>query len=72
VVTIDTFRHSRPSRVSVRVTTEELLDQAIDWMKRRVTVVVTGRVAPRGSDRFTEQDDSITTLAATHLPGLEI
>jgi hypothetical protein len=72
VVTIDTMRNSRPSKVSVRATTDLLLDEAIDWMKRRVTVVVTGRIVRRGSDQFAEQDDSITTLAATHLPGIEI
>lgn len=70
VVTIDTFRNSRPSRVSVRVTTDPRLDEAIDWMKRRVTVVITGRIARRGADLFAEQDDSVTTLAATHLPGV--
>lgn len=66
VVTIQTVRGARQCHVSVNVSPERL-DQALDWMKQRSTVLLTGRVHRTGANLFSDRRDSVGLLAHTQL-----
>ncbi len=68
VVTVDTWRNNRNVHVKVRITNDELLDTALDWMKKRSTVAIEGRVGQKGTPGlFLDRDDGIEPLASKQL-----
>lgn len=66
-VTIDTFRRSRATHVSVRVTDGERFNSALDWMKRRTTVALEGRITRQGSALASDRANGIEPLSARQL-----
>lgn len=66
-VTIDTIRKSRSAHVSVKVTDDERFDNALDWMKRRTTVTVEGRITRQGSTLMSDRPNGIEPLSARQL-----
>lgn len=67
IVTIDTFRKSRSTHVSVRVTDEQRFDDALDWMKRRTTVALEGRISRQGSILISDRNNGVEPLSARQL-----
>jgi hypothetical protein len=66
VVTVQVSRHSRPAHVSVNVSRERL-DEALDWMKARATVVVQSKVHRTSSGLIADSRDAVSTLASHQL-----
>ncbi len=66
-VTIDTFRKSRSTHVSVRVTDDRRFDDALDWMKRRTTVALEGRVSRQGNVLMSDQNNAVEPLSTRQL-----
>lgn len=66
-VTIDTFRKSRSTHVSVKVTDDERFDSALDWMKRRTTVALEGRITRQGSILMSDRANGVEPLSARQL-----
>jgi len=67
IVTIDTFRKSRSAHVSVRVTDDERFDNALDWMKRRTTVALEGRIGWQGNSLMSDRANGVEPLSARQL-----
>ena len=67
VVTIDTFRKSRSTHVSVRVTDDQRFDDALDWMKRRTTVAVEGRIGRQSNVLMSDRHNGVEPLSARQL-----
>lgn len=67
VVTVQVSRSARPAHVSVNVSRERL-DEALDWMKARATVVVQSRVHRTSTGLIAESRDAVTSLASHQLP----
>lgn len=68
VVTIDTVRNARNAHVNVRISNDERFDEAVEWLKRRTTVVVEGRIAHEAGGLFSDRRDGIEPLTARQLP----
>lgn len=66
-VTIDTFRNSRSTHVSVRVTDDRRFDDALDWMKRRTTVALEGRISRQGNVLMSDRHNGVEPLSARQL-----
>ncbi|OLT39427.1 hypothetical protein BJF86_08350 [Serinicoccus sp. CNJ-927] len=66
-VTIDTFRKSRSTHVSVRVTEDQRFDDALDWMKRRTTVALEGRISRHGNVLMSDRHNGVEPLSARQL-----
>lgn len=60
-VTIDTYRNGRPAHVHVNVSNDGL-NRALDWMKRKDTVVTQGTVRRVGDGLQADGIDNIRTL----------
>lgn len=67
VVTVQVSRNARPAHVSVNVSRERL-DDALDWMKARATVVVQSKVHRTSTGLIADSRDAVTTLASHQLP----
>lgn len=67
VVTVQTSRNARPTHVLVNVSRDRL-DQALDWMKARATVVVQSKVRRTGNGLMADSRDAVSTLASHQLP----
>lgn len=67
-VTVDTMRNSRSAHVNVRVTEDERFDDALEWMRRRTTVALEGRIRREGSGLFTDRANGVEPLSARQLP----
>lgn len=67
VVTVQVSRNARPAHVSVNVSRERL-DEALDWMKARATVVVQSKVRRTSTGLIADSRDAVTTLASHQLP----
>src|SRR5690606_1130660 len=67
VVTIDTFRKSHSAHVGVHVDDEERFHQALDWMKRRTTVALEGRITRQGSVLMSDRMNGVEPLSARQL-----
>lgn len=68
---IDTVRSSRPAHVGVNLTNDELFDNALEWMKRRVTVVLEGHINRVGGDLMSDRPNGVEPLSARQLPEYE-
>lgn len=66
-ITIDTFRKSRNTHVSVRVTDDKRFDDALDWMKRRTTVALEGRISRQGNVLMSDRHNGVEPLSARQL-----
>ena len=66
VVTVQVSRNARLAHVSVNVSREHL-DEALDWMKARETVVVQSRVHRSSSGLFADTADAVTPLTSHQL-----
>lgn len=64
-VTVSTFRN-RPAHVHVNVSSE-VLENSLDWMKRRVTVVVEGRIRRVSDGLQCDRLDSVRPLLESQL-----
>ncbi len=67
VVTVQVSRNARPAHVSVNVSRERL-DEALDWMKARATVVVQSKVHRTSTGLIADSRDAVTTLASHQFP----
>lgn len=67
VVTVQVSRNARPTHLSVNVSRERL-DQALDWMKARATVVVQSKVHRTSTGLIADSLDAVTALASHQLP----
>lgn len=67
IVTIDTFRNSRNTHVSVRVTDDERFNNALDWMKHRTTVALEGRITRHGSVLLSDRTNAVEPLSSRQL-----
>lgn len=68
MVIVDTIRNARSAHVGVRVTTDDRFDEALDWMKRRSTVLIEGRITRESGVLSTDRDNGIQLLSDRHLP----
>jgi len=66
-VIVQTVRNSRSAHVTVNVSSVRL-DQALDWMKLRETVVVEGRVHRSSTGLVSDRLDAVEPLRTRHLP----
>lgn len=66
-VTIDTMRKSRATHVSVRVTDDNQFDSALDWMKRRTTVAVEGRITRQNNVLMSDRANGVAPLSERQL-----
>lgn len=66
VVTVQVSRNARPAHVSVNVSRERL-DEALDWMKARATVVVQSRVHRTSTGLMADSRDAVASLASHQL-----
>lgn len=68
IVIIDTMRNARNAHVGVRVTEDELFDNALDWMRRRTTVEVRGHVQRQPAGLFSDRANGVEPRTAAQLP----
>lgn len=68
VVTLDTMRNAREAHVNVRMSTDEGFDEAVEWLKRRTTVLVEGRIEREAGGLFSDRVDGVEPLAGRQLP----
>lgn len=68
VVTVQASRNARPTHVKVNVSRERL-DEALDWMKARSTVVVDGLVHRTSTGLFADSPDAVHLMASYQLGG---
>ncbi len=66
VVTVQVSRNARQAHVSVNVSRDRL-DEALDWMKARATVVVQSKVHRMTTGLMADSLDAVTTLASHQL-----
>lgn len=67
-VTVDTMRNSRSAHVSAKMTEDEPFDQALEWMRRRTTVALEGRITREGGGLFSDRANGVQPLSARQLP----
>lgn len=67
IVTVQVSRNARSAHVIVNVSRERL-DEALDWMKARSTVVIDSRVHRTSLGLVAESKDAVIPLAAYQLP----
>ncbi|MBA2716913.1 MAG: hypothetical protein H0U51_07675 [Propionibacteriales bacterium] len=66
VVTVQVSRNARPAHMNVNVSRDRL-DEALDWMKARATVVVQSKVRRTSTGLMADGLDAVTTLASHQL-----